>query len=79
MAASRPLHVARTRRCDVPEGAPLARPEEVTEVLRCLRESLREPAMASALALFVSSSGRDEQREDTRDFASGAFNENGEG
>ncbi len=55
----------------------LARSEEVTEVLHCLRGSLREPALASALALFVSGNGRNGQRGDTRGFASDACAGNG--
>jgi hypothetical protein len=54
MAASRPPHVAKPRRCDVLEDAGLAPRDEAMEVLRCFRESLREPAFATALALLVS-------------------------
>jgi hypothetical protein len=60
MAASRPRHVARTRRCDA----------------RRMRRS-RKTAFARALVRLVVGDGQDEQRKDTRAFASDAFPENG--
>jgi hypothetical protein len=52
---------------------------EAAEVMRCLRESLRQPAFTRVLARLVTGNGRDEERKDTRDFASDAFPENGKG
>ena len=45
----------------MPDAA-LTRQDEVTEVLRSLRESLREPPFASTLVLLVSSKGQAEER-----------------
>jgi hypothetical protein len=79
MAANRPRHVARTRRCDVLEDAGLAQRDETSAVMRCCRELLREPAFASALVLLISGNGQDAERKDTRDFASEASVDNGKG
>jgi hypothetical protein len=63
MAASLMLHIALTRRCDVLNDAALTLRNEAAGVLRCLRESLQEPAFACALALLVCRIGQDEERE----------------
>jgi hypothetical protein len=41
---------------------PSSREAEVQEVLACLRESLRDPAFAGALALLLAMDGRDAER-----------------
>ncbi len=45
----------------MPEGATLAQPEEVTEILRCFRDSLCEPVFASALALLAAGNQRERE------------------
>jgi len=62
MAVSPLLPVAQVKGCDMPQDARLTPRQEATEVLRCLRELLREPAFASTLAHLVSRNG---QREET--------------
>jgi hypothetical protein len=51
--------------------------DEVSDVMCCLRESIREPAFASALALLVSGNRADQEHSHGRRFASEAFAEDG--
>lgn len=63
----------------VPEDATLTPRDEAEEILRCLRESLREPAFARALAQLVSGDRRNAEPTGTRSFASDTLAKNGEG
>ncbi len=59
------------------QGSPLR--DEAADVLRCLRESLREPGFITALVRLVSGDGQDEQCEIAERRSSGGSAENGEG
>ncbi len=75
-----PMHrAALNRRCNVPDDAAHAQRDEVADVLRCLRESLRDPAFASALVRLVSREGLGEKREIAGRLQFGASATNGKG
>ena len=47
----------------MPNDATLTQRDEVANVMRCLRESLREPEFARALIQLVAGNWQDEKRE----------------
>jgi hypothetical protein len=78
--AANPLHrAAPKKRCDVRRDTVLAPRDEAAEVMRCLRESLREPAFASTLVRLVSGEGLGQKREIAGRSQFGASGTNGKG
>ena len=58
---------------------PKSMQDEVAEVMRCLRETLREPAFAITLALLVTGERYGEENEIAECLGSGVSAANGEG
>ena len=56
----------------VPEDATLTPRDEAEEILRCLRESLREPAFATAPAVVLSGKREGEESDSAERVAPGA-------